>query len=398
MINFVRKSFQYTAVMAITLFLLEVVIRLATVKSSTNVELFMNMKHRYMLPLPTAPGFYYEEGIARTQANGYRAFDDTLGWSHTPWGFDTLGEFQCFANDIGARVTKSEWLEKIPSKKHYNVITIGNSFTHGDAVDAEDTWPFILAQKSGKTIANLGVGGYGLQQALMRLMYSRITADTVIFAAIWGDFERTREPVYNFYQGGNKTRPLLDFETDGQYQFINVPVITPDNFYASKEKHEAKIFSFIPGYDQTVFSESLWTKSYFLRLLVSFCHQKKLFKEKPIYLTEGTDLDQCLAIFELFNNYCRENDMYPVLVLLDTSHNFWHKEKWNLKNPWTLVKGKLEDRGIKYLDFHQELFQAYSQGRNNLIHPVENMHYSNKGNVLVSELVLRKLIHAKNIK
>lgn len=392
-----RTIHQYLVIVVISLFLLEVVIRLATVNSGTNVELFMNLKHRYMLPLPTAPEYYYKEGIAETQAHNYRAFDDTLGWSHNPWGVDTLGDFQCFANEIGARVTKSEWLEKIPSKNHYNVITIGNSFTHGDAVAAEDTWPFILAQKSGKTIANLGVGGYGLQQALMRLMFSGITADTVIFGAIWGDFERAREPVYNFYQGGNKTRPLLDFETDGGYQLINVPVITPEAFYLAKEKQDAAIFGHIPGYDQTVFSEALWTKSYFLRLLISISHQKKYFKDKPIYLTDGTDLDHCLAIFQLFNDYCRENDMYPIVLLLDTSQNFWHKEKWQLENPWTLFKGKLEDHGITHLDFHEELFKAYSQDQNNLIHPVENLHYSPEGNKLVSKLLLQKLFTTKNI-
>ena len=370
---------------------MEVAVRIFTTTNEANVELFMGLKHRYLLPLPVAADKYYEEGISIAGADSYRGFDDTLGWSHNAWGVDTTGAFRCFANDKGIRINQASWQRRDTARKHYDIITIGNSFTHGDAVAAEDSWPYLLSKKTQKTVANLGVGGYGLQQALLRLMHSGITADTVIFGAIWGDFERALEPVYTFYQGGNKTRPVFHFTEDGGYSLVNVPVLRPEEFYRAKSNFsKVDIFYHIPGFDQTVFSDALWTKSYFLRLLVSIRHQRKHFKEKPIYLTEGPDLEHCMNIFQLFHDYCEKNGSFPLIVLLDTGQNFAHKQTWSLENPWHLVHSKMRDRSLYAIDFHQDLFSAYSHQREKLIHPVENLHYSPAGNEMVADLIIAK--------
>jgi hypothetical protein len=384
-----KKLFYILYIVVITFVILEVGVRVLTKPNEAHVDLFMDLKHRYMLPLPTAHKQYYEEGIAETRADAYRVFDDSLGWSHAPWGWDTTG-FPCYANDKGLRITQKAWQNRDSSQKHYDIITIGNSFTHGDAVQAEDTWPYMLSVKTGKSVANLGVGGYGLQQALLRLMFSGITADTVFFGAIWGDFERTVEPVYTFYQGGNKTRPMIAFAKNGEHSLANVPVMRPEDFYAAKAMHNHEIFSLIPGFDETVFSDALWTNSYFLRLVISIQHQKKYFQEKPVYLTEGEALEHCLNIFTLFKSYCQANNMYPVVLLLDTGQNYAHKQKWQLENPWQLVSNKLSALEIEHADLHQPLFEAYTQNRHNLIHPVENLHYSPAGNQLVADLIIAK--------
>ena len=362
-----------------------------TTTNKAHVELFLNEKHRVLLPLPTSTDKYYEESIAETANDAYRVFDDTLGWAHAPWGSSNTS-FPCFANNKGFRISEEAFVKREPAKKHYHIITIGNSFTHGDAVRAEDSWPYLLEVKTGKSVANLGVGGYGLQQALLRLMYSGITADTILFGAIWGDFERACEPVYTFYQGGNKTRPIIQFSNSHQdFSLVNVPVMRPEEFYASKKEHSDEIYNHIPGFNDKVFSTGLWTYSYFLRLIVSVMHQKQTFQELPIYLRDDGDLDQCVKIFEMFNAYCKQNNMYGEVILLDTGQNFWHKEKWQLDNPWELVSTKLKERGVPNTNFHAELFSAYKEKREDLIHPVENLHYSPAGNSLVADLLLQHL-------
>jgi len=383
-----KKLLYILYLLLITFVILEIGVRVLTKRNQAHVDLFMDMKHRYLLPLPTAREYYYEEGIADPHDHNYIAFDDKLGWSIAPLGWDTT-YFPCYANDKGLRISKAAFLMHDSALQHYQILAIGNSFTHGDAVIAEDTWPYLLQEKSGRTVGNMGVGGYGLQQALLRLMSANITADTVIFGAIWGDFERALEPVYTFYQGGNKSRPIFDFKQDGGYELVNVPVMRPEAFYEAKKEHKAEIFKYIPGFDNTVFSDALWTKSYFLRLVVSIAHQKKNNQEKPIYLTDGENLEHCLQIFDLFKKFCEENGMYPKVVLLDTGQNFHHKEKWTLNNPWDLLKTKLVERGIDFVEFHQELFEAHQTKRENLIHPIENLHYSPAGNELVSDLLLR---------
>lgn len=374
----------------ITFVILEVAVRFLSKENPAHVELFLNKKHRYLLPLPSDSARFYEGSIQADDHDGYRVFDDTLGWSHRPWGKE-LKNFPCYGNDRGLRIDSASYAHRDRALKHYDILTIGDSFTHGDAVAAEDSWPYLLAQQSGKSVGNLGVGGYGLQQALMRFMFSGITADTVLFGAIWGDFERAREPVYTFYQGGNKTRPLFHFKEGGGYDLVNVPVMKPIEFYRAKAAHTAPIFEHIPGFGPSVFSRAFWTKSYFLRLLVSLKQQKAAYREKPIYLSDDGDLEHCIQIFELFAQYCAERGMYSKVILLDTGQNFGHKEQFGLDNPWWLVAEKLSARNIDFSEFHQPLYRAFKNDRNSLIHPIENLHYSPAGNQLVCDLLLRDL-------
>ncbi len=375
--------------LVITFVILEVLVRFLSTENVAHVELFMNKKHRYLLPLPTDSASFYGGATENKNADSYRMYDDTLGWSHRAWGLDDK-DFACFANNKGIRISEAAFKRKEKAKKHYKILTIGDSFTHGDAVSCEDSWPYLLEQKSGVSVGNLGVGGYGIQQALLRLMYNGVTADTVLFGVIWGDFERAIEPVYTFYQGGNKTKPMIKFD-GGTYSLINVPVLIPEEFYFKKKEHKDPIFDLIPNFDANVFSDGLWTQSYFLRLLVSMQHQKKYFKEKPIYLTEGANLEYCVKIFELFNQYCDENGMYGKIVFLDTRLNFVHKEKWNLENPWGLVEEKMAEKRIPFVDFHEELYSTFQENRDNLIHPEEKLHYSPKGNNLVANLLMKDL-------
>lgn len=370
--------------------LLEVVIRVLSTPNKANVELFLNKKHHYLLPLPADSSSYYQESIAKEKKDSYRIYHDTLGWSHAKWGADTA-KFDCYSNDKGYRISKAEYKSKQKAKTRYNIVAIGNSFTHGDAVKAEDTWVYKLQELYGEPIANLGVGGYGIHQALLRLITSNVNADTVLFGVIWGDLERALEPVYTFYQGGNKTRPILKFKKDGNYSLVNVPVMEPQEFYKSKLKHEEEIFEYINGFDKNVFSKSLWTYSYALRLLKSTQHQKRNSKEKPVYLTDDERMAYCMKIFELFQDYCQSKGIYGRIVLLDTGQNFWHKEKWDLDNPWDLLKDKLNKKNINFLEYHAELSQAFNEDRTKLIHPIENLHYSPEGNTLVANLIYQSL-------
>jgi hypothetical protein len=321
-----KKLLYFLYLFIVTFAILEIAIRLLTSTNPANVELFLDKKHHYLLPLPNDSASFHKAGIMSSKRDGYRVFDKELGWSHAHWGMDT-SDYPCFSNDLGMRISERQFLERDSAKKKYKILAIGNSFTHGDAVRAEDTWVYMLEQKLNQPVGNLGVGGFGIQQVLLRLMNSKIEADTVLFGVIWGDLERAMEPVYTFYQGGNKTRPVLSFNDENSFNWVNKPVMTPTDFYQSKKEHRDEIYQHIIGFDERVFSDALWTKSYLLRLILSTAHQKKYFDVKPIYIADDHRLEYCMKIFQLFNDYCRANKMYGKVVLLDTGQNFWHKDK-----------------------------------------------------------------------
>jgi hypothetical protein len=353
-----KKTLFYILYLIVIVFaILEVAIRFVTETNKANIEMVLGKSHRYLLPLPSAVDKCHSESIEGDAKNKYRIFHDTLGWSHGSWGQDST-EYPLYANNKGIRITKSDFENRVVAKDKYNIITIGNSFTHSDFVTAEESWPQLIQEKTGRSVANLGVGGYGIHQALLRLMISNIKADTVLFGVIYGDFDRALDPVYTFYQGGCKTKPIFEFEEDS-YKLINVPVLKPSEFCEAKQKHTHPIFEHIPGFSDYIYSDSWWTHSYVLRLIVSLRHQNKLLSGMPIYLTNDESLDYCINIFELFHKYCEQNGMYGKVVLLDAGENFRHKELYHLSNPWDLVNAKLEARGIPHVDFHDELYKAF---------------------------------------
>jgi hypothetical protein len=219
-------------------------------------------------------------------------------------------------------------------------------------------------------------------------MHEGITADTVLFGVIWGDFERALEPVYTFYTGDNKTKPYFSFTANG-YEVKNLPVKTPAQFYAAKEAHTDPIFQDLTAYNEDVFSDATWTYSYLMRLMKSSVHHKQNYRPKPVYLTNDENLEYCLNIFKLFADYCTQNDMYGKIVLLDTGQNFRDKKAFGLNNPWDLVTQKLSALNIEYVEFHQQLYTAFSKDRHALIHAEENLHYSPEGNQLVADLLFK---------
>jgi hypothetical protein len=385
-----QTLYYFVYLIAFVLLGLELGLRFLSQRNDDGVDLLLGKKHRYLLPLPTDSTRLKNSLMTNSPSWYYRTFDDTLGWSHQPWGLDTMG-FHCYANNRGMRITKTQYQSRIPAQSHYRYLTIGNSFTHGDAVLAEESWPFLLANSRGVTHGNLAVGGFGLQQALLRFLYSKMTADTVFFGVISGDFDRTIEPVINFTQGGNKTRPLIYFDSKDSMRLFNVPVLKPKAFFLLKEKHEHAIFSKIPHFSNLTFSKGLWTKSYVSRLLVSLHQQSSYFSNRPVYLTDDQYLEDCIKIFKVFNDFCVTNNMVPIILLLDNSNNFHDVEVYGLENPWSLVKEKLNHLNIKYLDFHDTLKKVYDQQPARLIHPDEGIHYSIEGNVLVSELIQMRL-------
>jgi len=102
------------------------------------------------------------EGSGRS---GSSAFDAELGWCPRPGRPSTTIAY----DELGCRVGVAP-LEpsRVPGVRR--IVVVGCSFTHGDEVRGEETWAAMLDEsRADLEVANLGVGGYGLDQALLRL-------------------------------------------------------------------------------------------------------------------------------------------------------------------------------------------------------------------------------------
>ena len=103
------------------------------------------------------------------QAPGIIAqFDAELGWCNVKARGTAPNAPLAFTyNSLGAR-SRREYADA-PPENVVRLACFGESFTHGDEVGDDDTWEYQLEQLGDRYEAlNLGVGGYGTDQALLR--------------------------------------------------------------------------------------------------------------------------------------------------------------------------------------------------------------------------------------
>jgi len=136
--------------------------------------------------------------IERATAIGFTRFDELLGYvphegfsaimNAPPWHGGKLT-----IRKDGFRSNGSE-----PPPLPADVLVVGDSFTFGDQVSDNETWPACLERKLGRGVDNGGVTGYGTAQALRRASlklaeksYTTVVLSTLVGPVDW-NFGRDR--------------------------------------------------------------------------------------------------------------------------------------------------------------------------------------------------------------
>jgi hypothetical protein len=103
------------------------------------------------------------------------------------------------------------------------ILAVGDSFTYGADVGDNETWPANLEALSQTTVWNAGVGGYGLDQSILRAMslVPRYKPDLVIVGLFTADVERCQ---MSFFSGAAKPYFAV---SQGQLVLKNTPVPMP---------------------------------------------------------------------------------------------------------------------------------------------------------------------------
>jgi hypothetical protein len=370
-------------VLLITWALAEGAVRLFIVRNG-HAEYFAGKAWRYMLPIK----YDQASGDFDPPSNkGYRVYDSLLGWSHGSWQKD---DSLYYSDSLGFRCSKARFEQKLPAPARYDIVCIGNSFTHGDAVAYEDTWTHILAQQTGKSVLNMGVGGYGIDQAILRFMHRRPACDTVILGMVSNDLDRSLTSVYNYFQGGIKTKPKFKFSDSG-YTVINQPCLTPTEFVQRPASQKAiEVYKEIDGYNDYLVKETKWWANLqSMRLLFSSIEQMK-HRKPSAYLSDDDRLQYCVSILDVFAKYCAQEGITPVVMFIDNVNSINDREKAG-KNTWALLASKLDSIGLKHLECQDEAKARYRQRPSDLIHPVEQVHYSPAGHRFLADFIQKRL-------
>ena len=99
------------------------------------------------------------------------------------------------------------------------VIAVGDSFTFGDEVDDDASWPAQLERELGRPVKNGGVFGYSFTQAVLRgeALVERFPTSDLVVSFIAGDIERceyskryTPVPWFDLQDGALVRQPVPD--------------------------------------------------------------------------------------------------------------------------------------------------------------------------------------------
>lgn len=118
-------------------------------------------------------------------------------------------------DETGARVYEAF------NPQRTEVVIVGDSYTNGDEVNDDETYPAQLADILGVSVANLGVGGYGPTQAVLRLEekietypHARVTILAIMYENLYRMMNAYRPVLYD-----NSTNyTLKPFMADGEIQ------------------------------------------------------------------------------------------------------------------------------------------------------------------------------------
>jgi hypothetical protein len=368
------------AILFITGFLLELCLKFVTVKKG-HISYLFGKPWYYLIPFEVPKEF---PSIEKKEGS-YRVYDPLIGWS-----LGTLGKDEplYYSNRFAIRCSIEDYLrhkaanniEILPEM--YDVICIGNSFTHGDEVKCEETWASYLADMRSLQVLNLGVGGYGIDQAGLRFKYFNVKCKVLILGLIAGDLERATTQIYNLTNGGLKTKPIFEFSQQIT-KILNQPAIHGSrlcNEFALGAKssffqHESSPFP-------EIFASGFLYNFYIYRVVQSYLLRR--IGSPPIYRTEGPKLDFCFKILKYIQSIALESGAEFYILILDNLNTFGDR-KFE-KDPWNLFLKRCEKEHIKYIYHGDIIYNQYMHNPDRIINKGQ-VHYTPYAHHEVARLI-----------
>lgn len=98
------------------------------------------------------------------------------------------------------------------------ILAVGDSFTFGDEVSNDETWPARLEEISNTRVLNGGVFGYGIDQSYLRMqaLASKYQPDIIVFSFIPEDIYRCE-----FFERTSAPKPYFKLSEDNELVLMN---------------------------------------------------------------------------------------------------------------------------------------------------------------------------------
>ena len=348
----------YAAIIAALLFaMVELALRaLVVAHPQTGVQIF----GRAAL-LPYRPSEASAREVVRdASAAAYVIRDADLGWTLKPNGRGGLYE----ANDAGLRGRNGEHVDLHAPTGKVRIAVYGDSFTHGDEVSLEDTWPFRLGKRaSGLDVLNFGVPGYGMDQAYLRYERDGARFDAHIhMLCIWPEDIVRNLNVIRFYliphSNLSTSKPRLVLGADGRsLTRVNVPTMGDAEFLDTvlgrlvhpSMTHDA-------WYDADDVAAHWLQRPFTWRVAAGMqrAYQRKRDREAE-YFQPGSEANRlAVAIAQEFAMRVTAAGGVPIITVIPARE---YLDRHAAEGGWPLVR-LLRDAGIEVIDLGPPIAQA----------------------------------------
>ena len=284
----------------------------------------------------------------------YEEFDKILGWKPKKnfKRFDKDSSLIISTDQNGFRTTS---LDKA-SKAIGSILFIGDSYTFGDEVSDQESFPFLVQSSlQNYKVYNLGVRGYGLDQILLRYRRykDKFTHKIVVLGFVYDDLLR------NGLSFREYIKPFFTFE-NGSLVLNNSPVLEFEHY----KKEEFFHSKFIDIVEVLLESYDMRTGQYFNR---------------PIDISK--------KILSTLVDEIREQNAVPLFVYLPTSTEATRtKEK-----PSRWEKLMFEFCEIKSVDCISASSGFVDATVNQKLKFPINSHWLFEGHKIVSDLIINKI-------
>jgi len=224
-------------------------------------------------------------------------YHEVLGWTPRPGSESANGMYRY--NSQGIRSAVPAYADR-PAEGVLRIALFGDSFTHGDDVPFEHSFGAVLERRLNEAgipaeVLNFGVGGYGVDQAMLRFMQhgAAFAPHLVVLGFQPENLKRNLNllrPLYDPRSGLPFAKPRFIL-TDQGISLINVPVLPPDKIVDTLRRFdewELRPHEFF--YDPADFQASWWQQSKLLATVVDLkVHRENRWLLKRIIFQEKSE-------------------------------------------------------------------------------------------------------------
>lgn len=318
--------------------------------------------------------------------------DSTLGWRYRAGfagGRDTM-------NAQGLR-SHREYAATADSGVT-RIAAFGDSFVYGSEVPNSDAWPFLLEGGSTRLdVLNYGVGGYGLDQALIRYRQEgrQFDPDIVLVGFVSDDLRR----IVNVYRRflSNAEAPLFKprFRIGPGDSLIPIPVPLPDSLtYETIAAMPDRVLSYHDAdkWFQPIVYHPIYDWSASVRLASGLWNRlwKRYFDSDrlshgPTFNPDSEAFRLHLRVFQAFADTGKLHGVRTIAVFFPDRSSLAQVVK-GIPPAYQPLRDAVAAAGIETIDLAEPFRQAVLNGEfDALFQP--GGHYSRRGNELVAAAV-----------